>query len=158
MKEKNKFLQAASIIMILCAVLAILITAINTNAALSSISGLSPEEQTAVEAQLSEGDITMDQVMTAVSAIAYVGLGLTIIFNIIKVIVGFLGLKKADTSSKFFIVWGIILLVFGVLSLSSGILNPLGICNLLGGVAAPILFIIGGNQNKKEAGAKNSAV
>ena len=44
MKEKNKFLQAASIIMILCAVLAILITAINTNAALSSISGLSPEE------------------------------------------------------------------------------------------------------------------
>ena len=148
MKEKNKFLQAASIIMILCAVLAILITAINTNAALSSISGLSPEEQTAVEAQLSEGDITMDQVMTAVSAIAYVGLGLTIIFNIIKVIVGFLGLKKADTSSKFFIVWGIILLVFGVLSLSSGILNPL----------APVLFIIGGNQNKKEAGAKNSAV
>ena len=158
MKEKNKFLQAASIIMILCAVLAILITAINTNAALSSISGLSPEEQTAVEAQLSEGDITMDQVMTAVSAIAYVGLGLTIIFNIIKVIVGFLGLKKADTSSKFFIVWGIILLVFGVLSLSSGILNRLGICNLLGGVAAPVLFIIGGNQNKKEAGAKNSAV
>ena len=158
MKEKNKFLQAASIIMILCAVLAILITAINTNAALSSISGLSPEEQTAVEAQLSEGDITMDQVMTAVSAIAYVGLGLTIIFNIIKVIVGFLGLKKADTSSKFFIVWGIILLVFGVLSLSSGILNPLGIYNLLGGVAAPVLFIIGGYQNKKEAGAKNSAV
>ena len=148
MKEKNKLLQIASILMIVCAILAIIITAINTNKSLGSISGMTVEESAAVEAQLNAGGVTMDQAMMAVSGIAYVGLALVIIFNVVKIIVGIVGLRKADSASTYFFVWGIILLIFGVLSLSGGI-NLMGVCNLLGGIAAPILFIVGGSQNKK---------
>ena len=62
-----------------------------------------------------------------------------------------LGIRKADQATGFFTVWGIILLIFGVFGLTSGIFSLLGICNLLGGIAAPILFIVGGGQNKKAA-------
>lgn len=151
MKEKNKLLQIASILMIVCAILAVIITTVNTNKSLNSISGMSAEESAAVEAQLNAGGVTMDQAMMAVSGIAYVGLAFSIIFNLVKVVIGILGLRKADQASNFFLVCGIIFLVFGVFGLTSGIFSPLGICNLLGGVAAPILFIIGGGQNKKAA-------
>ena len=151
MKEKNKLLQIASILMIVCAILAIIITAINTNKSLGSISGMTAEESAAVEAQLNAGGVTMDQAMMAVSGIAYVGLALVIIFNVVKIIVGILGIRKADQATGFFTVWGIILLIFGVFGLTSGIFILLGICNLLGGIAAPILFIVGGGQNKKAA-------
>ncbi|HJA94807.1 MAG TPA: hypothetical protein H9717_17105, partial [Candidatus Eisenbergiella merdipullorum] len=67
MKEKNKLLQIASILLIVCAILAIIITAINTNKSLGSISGMTVEESAAVEAQLNAGGVTMDQAMMAVS-------------------------------------------------------------------------------------------
>ena len=104
-----------------------------------------------VEAQLGEVDMTMDDAMGIVSAIAYVGVGLVVVFNAVRIAVGILGLKKADQSSKFFTVWGVIFLVFGVLSLSGGVVSLLGLCNLVGGIVAPILFIVGGKQNQKPA-------
>lgn len=149
MKEKNNLLQAASIMMIVCAVLAIIITAVNISSSLSSMMNLTPDESAAVEAQLNEGGITMDQAVMAVSGIAYAALGVSVIFNVIKIIVGILGIRKSRTASTFFLIWGIILLIFGIFGLSTGIISLLGICNLLGGIAAPILFIIGSKQNKK---------
>ena len=148
MNNKNQLLRIASILMIVCAAAAILIAAVNTGLSLSSVANMSAEEQAAVEAQLSEGGLTMDQAMMALSGVAYVGLGMTVIFNAVKIIVGIVGLRKADSASTYFFVWGIILLIFGVLSLSGGI-NLIGVCNLLGGIAAPVLFIVGGSQNKK---------
>ena len=144
MNNKNQLLRIASILMIVCAAAAILIAAVNTGLSLSSVANMSAEEQAAVEAQLSEGGLTMDQAMMALSGVAYVGLGMTVIFNAVKIIVGIVGLRKADSASTYFFVWGIILLIFGVLSLSGGI-NLMGVCNLLGGIA----FIVGGSQNKK---------
>ncbi|HJB06316.1 MAG TPA: hypothetical protein H9716_00400 [Candidatus Enterocloster faecavium] len=153
MDNKNKLLRIASILMIVCAAAAILIAAVNTGLSLNSVANMSAEERAAVEAQLSEGGLTMDQAMTAMSGIAYVSLGMNVIFNAVKIIVGILGIRKADNVTTFFLVWGIILLVFGVLSLSGGI-SLLGICNLLGGIVAPVLFIVGGNQNKRRGMTK----
>lgn len=148
MSEKNKLLRIASILMIVCAAAAILISVININLSLNAVNNLSSEELAAVESQLGESGLTMDQAMMALSGIAYISLGLTIVFNVIKIIVGTVGLRKAEHGSTYFFVWGIVLLVFGVFSLSTGF-NLLGLCNLLGGIAAPILFIAGGNQNKR---------
>ena len=61
MNNKNKLLRIASILMIVCAAAAILIAAVNTGLSLSSVANMSAEEQAAVEAQLSEGGLTMDQ-------------------------------------------------------------------------------------------------
>ena len=54
------------------------------------------------------------------------------------------------TGAQLFISGVLVSLVFSVLSLG-GLFSLLGICNLLGGIVAPILFIIGGSQNKKRA-------
>lgn len=61
MNNKNQLLRIASILMIVCAAAAILIAAVNTGLSLSSVANMSAEEQAAVEAQLSEGGLTMDQ-------------------------------------------------------------------------------------------------
>ena len=149
MKQKNNLLRTASILIIVCAVIAIVISAVNTNQMLNSMTtGMSEAEISAVEAQLNEQGVTMDQAVTALSGISYVGLGFVIAFNAMKIIVGILGLRKADSGTKYFFVWGIVLLIFGVFSLLGGIFTPIGICNLLGGIAAPIMFIVGSNQNK----------
>ena len=150
MKEKNNLLRIASILMIVCAVVAIVISAVNINSTMSGMANLGGAERAAIEAQLNENNMTMDQALTAVSGIAYAGLGFIAVFNVLKIVIGILGLRKADTGTKFFFVWGIVFLVFGVLSLSSGIFNLLGICNLLGGIVAPILFIAGSSQNKQK--------
>lgn len=61
MNNKNQLLRIASILMIVCAAAAILIAAVNTGLSLSSVANMSAEEQAAVEAQLSEGGLTLDQ-------------------------------------------------------------------------------------------------
>ena len=96
-------------------------------------------------------NMTADQAIAFSSTIIYVLIGIMVAFNVVKIIVGILGLKKADQPSKFFTVWGIIFLVFGVLGLSGGVASLLGLCNLVGGIVAPILFIVGGKQNQKPA-------
>ena len=47
MKEKNKLLQIAALLIIVCAVAAIIITAVNINRSLSSMTNLSTEESAA---------------------------------------------------------------------------------------------------------------
>ena len=54
--------------------------------------------------------------------------------------------KTKDSTTRFLIYSFIGLLIFSII-----IFSLLGICNLLGGIAAPILFIVGGGQNKKAA-------
>lgn len=140
----------ASILFIVVAVVTIILSIVNINTSLSSMTNLTAQEAASVEAQLGEVDMTMDDAMGIVSAIAYVGVGLVVVFNAVRIAVGILGLKKADQSSKFFTVWGIIFLIFGILGLGN-IVSIMGLCNLAGGIAAPILFLIGAKQNKKNS-------
>ena len=151
-------IQIASILFIVVAVVTIILSIVNINTSLSSMTNLTAQEAASVEAQLGEVDMTMDDAMGIVSAIAYVGVGLVVVFNAVRIAVGILGLKKADQSSKFFTVWGVIFLVFGVLSLSGGVVSLLGLCNLVGGIVAPILFTGGANQNPNPAPKSRPAI
>ena len=55
-----------------------------------------------------------------------------------------------DRRSRFFTVWGIILLIFGVLNvLLSGVFSLSAILGMISGIAAPILFLVGASQMKK---------
>lgn len=143
-------IQIASILFIVVAVVTIILSIVNINTSLNSMTNLTAQEAASVEAQLGEVDMTMDDAMGIVSAIAYVGVGLVVVFNAVRIAVGILGLKKADQPSKFFTVWGIIFLIFGILGLGN-IVSIMGLCNLAGGIAAPILFLIGAKQNKKNS-------
>lgn len=143
-------IQIASILFIVVAVVTIILSIVNINTSLNSMTNLTAQEAASVEAQLGEVDMTMDDAMGIVSAIAYAGVGLLVVFNAVRIAVGILGLKKADQPSKFFTVWGIIFLIFGILGLGN-IVSIMGLCNLAGGIAAPILFLIGAKQNKKNS-------
>lgn len=146
---KNTILRTASILMAVCALAAIIISAVNTFSTIHSLGNMSAEEIGMVESELSEIGMSATQAVGLISGIGYAGLALIAIFNLIKIIVGIVGFLKAETSSTFFIAWGIVFLVFGVFNLGS-IFSLLGICNLLGGIVAPVLFLIGGNRNKKQ--------
>lgn len=78
---------------------------------------------------------------------------------IIDLAVGFVGLGRARQPEKyrFFLVWGIVLLVIGSLgTLFSGVLTMSGLTSLVCGVAAPILFLVGASQQKRALLASQS--
>ena len=84
-----------------------------------------------------------------VSGIAYVTLAITVAFNVLKIIIGILGIKKSEVmgSNNFFMIWGIVFLIFGVFGLA-GTFSLIGFCNLMAGIAAPLLYIIFSKQTK----------
>lgn len=147
--NKNTLLRTASILMAVCALAAIIISAVNTFSTINSFGNMSADEISMIESELSEVGMSAEQAVGLVSGIGYVGLAFIVIFNLVKIIIGILGFQRAETSSTLFIAWGIVFLIFGVLNLGS-IFSLLGICNLLGGIVAPVLFLIGGSRNKKQ--------
>ena len=77
-------------------------------------------------------------------------LGLGAALNVVKIVVGVLGIRKAAEPATFFVVWGAVLLLLGVLGMMfSGVTSVLGLCDLAGGVFGPAFFLWGGVQNKR---------
>lgn len=100
----------------------------------------------------SGGAMDGEVVMGFLSGIIFVLCGIAVAILIVNLIVGILGLSRCRRPEKyrFFKVWGIILLVIGVLgTLMGGISTPPALVGLLCGVVAPVLFIIGAQQQKK---------
>ena len=62
----------------------------------------------AVAANAGSG-VSADMAVGLVSGIAYVTLALTVAFNVLKIIIGILGIKKSEVmgSNNFFMIWGI---------------------------------------------------
>lgn len=152
MKEKNKLLQVGSILMIVASIVSIIVLILSLpqmNALFDFVNTVGITDSSTLE-QMAELNMTQEQAVSITLAMVYVIVGIMIVFQVVKLIVGILGLKKADQASKFFTVWGIIFLVFGVLGLSD-FLSITGVCNLAGGIVAPILFIVGAKQNKKNS-------
>lgn len=84
--------------------------------------------------------------MVAVIAAIYIAM------FIVDLVVGLVGLGRARRPEKYryFLVWGIVLLVIGVLgTLLTGMFTLRGLASLVCGVAAPILFIVGASQQKR---------
>ena len=91
----------------------------------------------------SDGLIGGDEIMAVFSGFVFVMGAIAVIMLIIDLTVGILGLSRSRRPEKyrFFLGWGIPLLV--------GVVTPNGVASLVCGVAAPILFIVGGIQQNK---------
>jgi hypothetical protein len=94
--------------------------------------------------------------MAAVGPLLIIGLIIGIIAALAELIIGIMGVKKAADASQagFFITTGIILcaiqLISIILTMAAGGAFP--VTSLIGFVL-PILYIVGGNQNKKVSAA-----
>ena len=110
MKEKNKFLQIGSILMIVAAVVFIISVAVGMPQVIASLDFLKTTnlDGTQMMENAEKLNMTADQAIAFSSTIIYVLIGIMVAFNVVKIIVGILGLKKADQPSKFFTVWGVI--------------------------------------------------
>lgn len=151
MQKKNQLLRIGSILMILGAAMAMLMamaTASTLDMGMSTVNSLTQDP--AFMADLEATGMTLDQVLAAAKNLLTAVMGMMAVFNVIKIVVGALGLRKLQSGTVYFTGWGIAFLVFGVLGLLIfGVSNLMGIANLLGGLAGPVLYIVGGAQNKK---------
>jgi len=108
----------------------------------------------------SDGLIGGDEIMAVFSGFVFVMGAIAVIMLIIDLTVGILGLSRSRRPEKyrFFLGWGIPLLVIGGIGTPltgggtdrvTGVVTPNGVASLVCGVAAPILFIVGGIQQNK---------
>ena len=94
--------------------------------------------------------MTLDALIEGMQGTLSILLGLGAALNVVKIVVGVLGIRKAAEPATFFVVWGAVLLLLGVLGMMfSGVTSVLGLCDLAGGVFGPAFFLWGGVQNKR---------
>lgn len=90
---------------------------------------------------------------TAMLAVAVIG-------NLPRLIAGIMGLSRFKKPEKhdFFIVWGVVLLVLGVIGLmfSGWVLSANWLTSFVGGVILPVCYIIGGVWQKRTYIAQKS--
>ena len=99
-----------------------------------------------------DGMLGADAAIGIVTGMMAVVAALYIAMLIVDLAVGILGLGRARRPEKhrFFLVWGIILLVIGVPgTLLTGVFSLQGLASLVCGVAAPILFLVGASQQRR---------
>ena len=149
MEKKNNLLKIASYILIAFAAIALVVSVVNIFRTLGQVNNMDAATQAALDQANAGSGVSADMAVGLVSGIAYVTLAITVAFNVLKIIIGILGIKKSEVmgSNNFFMIWGIVFLIFGVFGLA-GTLSLIGFCNLMEGIAAPLLYIIFSKQTK----------
>ena len=152
--EKNRLILFGSLLMISGAGLAILFTLfwgyILQNSLAEAVQQLLADP--AYAAEVEAAGLTGADVAGTMRGLVWVLLGLAVAFNVVKIVVGVLGLRRTDRASNFFLVWGVVFLVFGVGGLLfSGVASIFGMCDLAAGLFGPALFLWGDVQNKRAA-------
>ena len=152
--QENKLLKIGSILFIVGGLLGGLVPIINSLSTASQITSAYGSEEAFDQMILAQSGGTLggDAVLSIFFGTIIVIAVLYAIMMIIHVLVGVLGLSRAKNPqrSRFFTVWGIILLIFGVLNvLLSGVFSLSAILGMISGIAAPILFLVGASQMKK---------
>lgn len=153
MKQKNRNILIGAILMISGAGLALILTFIYGSVLDSSLAEqvtAMTQQDAAFAAELEASGMTLDALIEGMQGTLSILLGLGAALNVVKIVVGVLGIRKAAEPATFFVVWGAVLLLLGVLGMMfSGVTSVLGLCDLAGGVFGPAFFLWGGVQNKR---------
>lgn len=106
-----------------------------------------------------DGLLGGQEVMGVLSGIIFVMCAIAAVMLILYLIAGLMGLSRCRKPERyrFFLGWGIPLLVIGAIgTLMSGIFTPPALVGLIPGVAAPIMYIVGGIQQNKAYNQANT--
>ena len=107
MQKKNQLLRIGSILMILGAAMAMLMamaTASTLDMGMSTVNSLTQDP--AFMADLEATGMTLDQVLAAAKNLLTAVMGMMAVFNVIKIVVGALGLRKLQSGTVYFTGWG----------------------------------------------------
>ena len=103
MQKKNQLLRIGSILMILGAAMAMLMamaTASTLDMGMSTVNSLTQDP--AFMADLEATGMTLDQVLAAAKNLLTAVMGMMAVFNVIKIVVGALGLRKLQSGTVYF--------------------------------------------------------
>ena len=107
------------------------------------------QQDAAFAAELEASGMTLDALIEGMQGTLSILLGLGAALNVVKIVVGVLGIRKAAQPATFFVVWGVVFLLLGVLGMMfSGVASVFGLCDLAGGVFGPGLFLWGGHPEQ----------
>lgn len=107
--------------------------------------------------QESDGMLGSSKALNAAAAAVIIVFVFAAIGLIMSITVGIMGLSRSKNSQKykFFLGWGVVLLIIGLISMGH-VFSIRGIFSAIGGIAGPIMYIIGGIQQNKAANADSS--
>ena len=154
-EQAERILKVGCILMIVGGILTTILTLAGTLRSYDSMVDLDAGTYQNVESQMrdvTEGLMGADAAIGILTGIIGVIVAVYVAMLVIDLVVGFMGLRRSRQPEKnrFFLVWGIVLLIIGVLGfLFSGGLTLRGIAALVCGVVAPILFLVGAGQQRK---------
>lgn len=161
-RQTEQILKVGCILLIVGGVAAAVLNVAGALRSFGSMVDLDAGIYSYVESQMrevSEGLMGAEAAMGIVAGIVGVIVAIYAAMLVIDLVVGFMGLSRSRRPEKyaFFLVWGIVLLVIGVLGLMfSGGLTLRGAAALVCGVVAPILFLVGASRQKRELQASQS--
>ena len=153
-QEKNRLILFGALLMMTGAAVAIVSTVVFGGALAASLEESIAEmlADPAYAAELAAAGLAADDALATMVGIIYALLGLGVAVNAVKIVVGALSLRRTDRASAFFLVWGAVFLVLGVLGVwFSGVATIFGMCDLAAGVFGPALLLAGGVQNHRAA-------
>ena len=146
-QEKNRLILFGALLMMTGAAVAIVSTVVFGGALAASLEESIAEmlADPAYAAELDAAGLAADDALATMVGIIYALLGLGVAVNAVKIVVGALSLRRTDRASAFFLVWGAVFLVLGVLGVwFSGVATIFGMCDLAAGVFGPALLLAGG--------------
>ena len=153
-QEKNRLILFGALLMMTGAAVAIVSTVVFGGALAASLEESIAEmlADPAYAAELAAAGLAADDALATMVGIIYALLGLGVAVNAVKIAVGALSLRRTDRASAFFLVWGAVFLVLGVLGVRCrGVATIFGMCARAAGVFGPALLLAGGEQNRRAA-------
>ena len=148
--ESRKIIKLGALLLALFAAFTIAVSFFNLSQTLSTLTDMSSEDAAMIEAQLNQEGTDLNTALTLIKVVAYTTLAVGSILSVIKIVIGVLILKNADRSNKFYMIWNIIFLIFGLWGLKVVGFTILGLCHFLSGIVGPLLLIVGSCKLKKE--------
>lgn len=158
MKEKeNALLRYGSFCILLGGAAANLISIFNGAAAMLAMLAMDESTLNSLEAyakQESGGIFGSGEVVGVANAVTIIVIAFAVVGLTVNVVVGMMGLSRSKKPQKykFFLGWGIALLAAGFFSMGQ-VISLRGIFAAAGGIAGPVMYIIGGIQQNKAANA-----
>lgn len=154
-QQPNSLLRIGCFVFIFGGILSFLVTLITVLSSMGSMLNVDDAtkdyiDQAALEQ--SGGAIGGQEVMGLLSGMIVVIVAIAAVMLILRLIVGLLGLSRCRRPERhrFFLGWGILMLVIGILgTLFSGIFTATALVGMIPGIVAPILFLVGSSQQSR---------
>lgn len=153
MKEKtNILLKIGAFLLIIGGVVCGIISIVNSIGTVQEMSSMDQNLLNTYVSSQSQGMFSGSDAVGIMTGISVVVIILTLVMVILDIVVGLMGLSRCGKPERwrFFLVWGIILLIIGLIGLGD-LFTLRGVFAALCGVVGPVLYIIGAIMQSKAA-------